>query len=53
VVGPEMMIIEAVRTGDLERLQEKAREGVRVETWEPLVTAICEGDVIVMRFLVE
>jgi hypothetical protein len=53
VVTTEDMIAEAAGTGDLEQLEQFARQGMRVTTGAPLSKAIKGGSLEVMRFLVE
>jgi hypothetical protein len=49
----EKAFIRAVCAGDLVKLRRLARQGVRVQTFEPLYTAAGNGLVSVARFLVK
>lgn len=49
----EAMLTFAARTGDLEKLQEWGRQGVRVVTAQPLISAALEGFPEVTRCLVQ
>jgi hypothetical protein len=52
VMVTEEMLTEAVKAGDLERLESWARQGVRVTTEGPLYVASQVGCLDVLRFLV-
>jgi hypothetical protein len=52
VVVTEEMVTEAARAGDLEQLQEWARQGVRVASAEPLLAAVMGSSVEVAMCLV-
>jgi hypothetical protein len=52
VVVTEEMVTVAARAGDLERLRELGRQGMRVETVVALITATFKGHLDVMRCLV-
>jgi hypothetical protein len=53
VVTTEDMFAEAARAGDLEQLEQFARQGIRVMTVEPLLKGVKTGSLEVLRFLVE
>jgi hypothetical protein len=48
----EMSITEACKRGDLVQLRRWGRQGVRVSTWPPLLAAVTNGHLDVMRYLV-
>jgi hypothetical protein len=52
VVVTEAMITQASKTGDLESLGQWARQGVRVQTAEPLIAAVWSGFLEVVKLLV-